>query len=123
MVVEVNTESEPLPASLTVSGIIFRITKGSGEGSNYEILLSPQQRKDALSQEILHQIQTTSAGLKLADLLSLLQSYENVKSSACSKCNKVFDSDIKLPILRERSQTGETQQGSPWRPLHQSCVT
>ena len=118
--VRVYDEAEPLPADVSVSGIKFHVTKATDQAESYTIELAPEQATSALPSEVLQQLQFKSKHLALPDVLSLIGSYEAIKSTPCGICNNIYDKDLKLPIMSERIEK-TTNPHQSWRRLHATC--
>ena len=118
--VKVSDEAEPLPADITVSEIVFRVTKAADQAESYTIEAAPEQAGNALCKSIFRQLQSNAKGLPLPDLLSLIGSYEKIKHIPCAICSNVYDTELKMPFVRDRVET-TTAPHEGWRRLHASC--
>ena len=118
--VKVSDEAEPLPADITVSEIVFRVTQAADQAESYTIGAAPEQAGNALCKSILRQLQSSAKGMPLPDLLSLIGSYENVKDIPCAICSSVYDKELEMPVVRDRIKT-TTGLDEGWRRLHAAC--
>ena len=118
--VKVSDQAEPLPADVTVSGVMFRVTKVADQAESYTIEAAPEQASNALCKSILQQLQSSGKGLPLPDLLSLIGSYDNIKDTPCAICSSVYDKEVEMPVVRDRIET-TTGPHQGWRRLHAAC--
>lgn len=121
--INVNTPSGPdqLPLVVVISSLTFRIDFSSTELSRYEVRAGKANKVPAAQMVILKHLQTDHASSDLADLLTLLASYQGYKSQTCDKCHSIFDASLSLPINRRKAGTPEALSSNSWVAIHQSC--
>jgi hypothetical protein len=112
--------SDRLPLDLVAGPLSFRIQPASTD-ERYKVTAKENSSPDANQMTILNYVNDRHGDLNLQDLLSLLASYANIKSTPCEKCQKIIDSSLRLPVARERLDPKHDVEPR-WKILHQGCV-
>lgn len=112
--------TDQLPIDLTVGSMTFLIQAGSSE-RRYEIVIKEDATTDTIRKSIVEYLNNNHSDDGLQALLTLLVSYENVKSTLCQKCHNLFDTSFRFPLARERIDSKDDIEPT-WKPIHESCT-
>jgi hypothetical protein len=117
---EIDESPEQLPIDVTGQWLSFRVKAGPAKG-RYEITTKEGDATDAIRKSIVQYLNTNHSGDGLHDLLTLLVSYDKVKSTPCQKCHELLDPGFDLPLARIRTDSKDDNEPK-WNTLHASCV-
>ncbi|RMZ77014.1 hypothetical protein DV738_g4558, partial [Chaetothyriales sp. CBS 135597] len=117
-------EGHVLPLQVDTDSISFLVDRqASAEGATLHVTLLNDQSATPEAKEVLARILDEGKSQRLGRVLSLLASYKGFKSQPCSKCGRVFDSNLELAIYRKLKQAGSGDALPAWISLHQSCTS
>ena len=114
------TESDQLPLHVTVGSMVFSIHSAKTQGQ-FEVAAKQGTTPDVNQIAILTYLNKAHPELGLPALLSLLASYNNLKSTPCRKCHKLIDPNFQLPVARQQLDPKDGAEPQ-WEILHESCL-
>ena len=139
LMIQAADATKTLPLKIRLAQLDFRITMDDSHPSKAFVLLGePESESSPLREEILQSIRKTVQNPSLTSLLVCinpqydcpfdfnfeqenLAAFHDIKSRPCDKCKKPFNSNFKLPLIRQQTLAVEGQQPR-FLALHRDCV-
>ncbi|KAK5203580.1 hypothetical protein LTR41_010713 [Exophiala xenobiotica] len=112
----------PLPVDVGLGQLEFRIERDrSASDVTFKVLGKPGTEAFALHDDILETIQKVGGTSNLVALLETTAAYHDIKTRACDKCNKLVNTKLQLPLIRQLKSA--TSDGKfQFLALHPDCA-
>ena len=117
-------EGRALPLEITIDDFDFLVEQSTDpKEKSLRIGLAIPKTAGGRDQDILKHIANEHSSEELESMLNLLASYKDAKATPCQRCGKVFDTELQLPLNRQRKEGASSDTSAGWFPLHQSCAS